>query len=251
MEGKPRVNDCDARGLTPWDQVNCYCERAGDPGFWAEPANALTNAAFLLAAFMAWRALRASGLAPAERALPLALILIIAAVGAGSFLFHSLATVWSRTADVAPIGLFIALYVFAAYRRLVGLSVFQAAPVALIVVAATFAMPPWFNGSLGYAPALAALMVTAALLRLRGHAAAGWMAGATAAFALSLLLRSIDRLGPVCGSVPAGTHWAWHVLNACVLYMLMRALTGAGTGGAGRAAAGNKNPRVQSGRGSR
>jgi hypothetical protein len=37
--------------------VDIYCERT-DPSFWAEPVNALTNIAFLLAAalaFCAWR----------------------------------------------------------------------------------------------------------------------------------------------------------------------------------------------------
>ena len=35
------------------DQVFRYCERGADPGFWAEPVNALSNAAFLLAAIAA------------------------------------------------------------------------------------------------------------------------------------------------------------------------------------------------------
>ncbi len=34
--------------------VNSYCERT-DPGFWSEPVNALTNAAFLVAAFVCRR----------------------------------------------------------------------------------------------------------------------------------------------------------------------------------------------------
>lgn len=218
------MNACNAGGLGAWDQVNCYCERAGDPGFWAEPLNALSNAAFLVAALLAWRALRALDMPSSERGLPLLLIVLIAVVGTGSFLFHSFATVWARLADVAPIGLFIALYVFAAYRRLIGLGAPAAMLAAAIVVAATFAMPPWFNGSLGYAPALLALAVTAALLRSRGHASAGWVAAAAAAFAVSLLLRTIDRSAFLCGSFPPGSHWGWHLLNACVLYMLMRAL---------------------------
>ena len=34
--------------------IDLYCERFG-PGIWAEPINALTNLAFLVAAFAAWR----------------------------------------------------------------------------------------------------------------------------------------------------------------------------------------------------
>ena len=45
--------------------IDAYCERT-DPGYWAEPVNALTNLAFLLAALIAWR--RSAGL-PGARAL--------------------------------------------------------------------------------------------------------------------------------------------------------------------------------------
>ena len=59
--------------------IDLYCERT-DTSFWAEPANALTNAAFLITAgmaFLLWR--RAGG-----RDWPaLALIAVVAAVGVG------------------------------------------------------------------------------------------------------------------------------------------------------------------------
>ena len=29
-----------------WSKVYSYCERGGDPGFWAEPLNAISNGAF-------------------------------------------------------------------------------------------------------------------------------------------------------------------------------------------------------------
>ena len=34
--------------------IDVYCERVG-PGLWAEPVNALTNAAFFLAGWLLWR----------------------------------------------------------------------------------------------------------------------------------------------------------------------------------------------------
>ena len=34
--------------------VDGYCERTG-PGYWSEPLNALSNAAFLVAAWASWR----------------------------------------------------------------------------------------------------------------------------------------------------------------------------------------------------
>ena len=83
---------------TPIDQ---YCERL-DPSFWAEPVNALTNVAFIVAAAMAlleWR--RAGG---RDRPV-LALIVVVFAIGLGSFAFHTLATRGARLLDVIPIGI--------------------------------------------------------------------------------------------------------------------------------------------------
>src|SRR4028119_1789482 len=94
------------------ERIDAYCERLG-PGLWAEPVNALTNAAFLVAAVLMWR--RWPG-EPLARALSAVLFLI----GLGSFWFHTLATPWAAAADTLPILLYILLYVFAAHRRVWG-----------------------------------------------------------------------------------------------------------------------------------
>ena len=61
----------------------------------------------------------------------------------------------------------------------------------------------------------------AAALALRGQAGAARQIGlAGLVFALSLTLRSLD--GALCQQVPLGLHWAWHLLNATVLYLLLR-----------------------------
>ncbi|SDN16912.1 Ceramidase [Methylobacterium phyllostachyos] len=86
--------------------VRAYCERTG-PDFWAEPVNALSNAGFLLAAAAAAR--RGSRADPPDRA-ALALAGLIAVVGIGSFLFHTLAVTWAMLADVIPIAVFVDAY---------------------------------------------------------------------------------------------------------------------------------------------
>jgi hypothetical protein len=40
-------------------------------------------------------------------------------------------------------------------------------------------------------------------------------------FTLSLALRTIDAAA--CEAFPLGTHFLWHLLNAAVLYVLLRA----------------------------
>jgi hypothetical protein len=45
---------------------------------------------------------------------------------------------------------------------------------------------------------------------------------AAALFVLSFALRTIDM--PACSYLPIGTHYFWHIFNAAVLFLLVRAL---------------------------
>ena len=45
-------------------------------------------------------------------------------------------------------------------------------------------------------------------------------------FAISLFFRTIDRA--ICPAFPLGAHVLWHLLNACVLWLLLRAAIVAG-----------------------
>ncbi len=95
--------------------VDAYCERLG-PGLWAEPVNAATNLAFLIAAgVMAWRLW--GGHLPTAWALTV----ILALIGIGSGLFHTLAQPWAGLADVLPIAGFALLYSYAASRAFLDL----------------------------------------------------------------------------------------------------------------------------------
>lgn len=90
--------------------IDHYCERT-DPSLWSEPVNALTNAAFPLGAWFAWRlAARHTGIG--HRKLVGSLIILMAIVGFGSFLFHTVATRWAEWGDVIPILGFMLLYLW-------------------------------------------------------------------------------------------------------------------------------------------
>ncbi|HEV2558892.1 MAG TPA: ceramidase domain-containing protein [Microvirga sp.] len=206
--------------------IDSYCERT-DPSFWAEPVNAVTNGAFLIAAaaaFGLWR--RAGGRdGPA-----LWLIAVIATVGIGSFLFHTFANRWSLLADVIPIAVFIYSYFVLALRRYLGLGALAAGAATLAFAA--FGMGFDFgweavfgaynlNGSVGYLPAALALVGVGALAIARGRRRAGQgLLLAAAVFALSLTFRSVDET--FCAALPLGTHFLWHTLNAVVLFVLTR-----------------------------
>ena len=96
-------------------QVDNYCERV-DASYWSEPVNAISNAAFLIAAFVCWGMLRGRSDIGA-RLLTANLFLI----GVGSYLFHTYATAWAGVADVLPIQTFILIYLFLATTRILGL----------------------------------------------------------------------------------------------------------------------------------
>jgi drug/metabolite transporter (DMT)-like permease len=205
----------------PWSTpVDLYCERT-DPSFWAEPVNALTNAAFLIAALLAlleWQRGTRRDLAL------LALIGVVALVGLGSFLFHTIATRGAVLFDIIPIAVFIYGYFFLALRRFLGLRTLPALAVFVGFViasnATSWAVPASaLNGSASYVPALAALAVVGWLIR---HQAEGKpVLLAAALFTISVGLRSVDLL--VCDAFPLGTHFLWHTLNAVVLYLLLHA----------------------------
>lgn len=214
-----------------WQQVFIYCERGQDTGFWAEPLNAITNIAFLIAAVMAYTDLRASRAERGEAGDGAVLLLIglLMVIGAGSFLFHTLATRWAGLADTIPIGLFTLAYLVLALRRFLGLGAFVSVGLGLLVAVSSELMPPWFNGSLGYAPALLAMLVVGLLLKANDHAAGGRLLTAAGIFAISLTFRTIDG-GVGCFAEPEtdprfliGTYPLWHILNAIVLYQLLRA----------------------------
>ena len=202
--------------------VDLYCERT-DPSFWAEPANALTNAAFLIAAaaaLWAWR--RAGGRDWAA----LALIAMVAGVGLGSFTFHTVGTRGAALADVIPIAVFIYGYLLLALRRLLRLSIGISAAILVAFAAGGQALsrltPPLaLNGSIDYVPALIALIAVA---RAAHGSARRGLDLAVMIFTVSLALRSVDLAA--CDVFPLGTHFVWHMLNATVLYVLLRTAIG-------------------------
>ena len=117
-------------------QIDIYCERMG-PEFWAEPVNAVTNAAFLIAAGWVLVVLRREGRLEAGTGLLLALL---TAIGIGSFLFHTVATRWAALADVLPIMLFILAYLALTMRRGFRLTWWWAGGITLAFLPASFAV---------------------------------------------------------------------------------------------------------------
>jgi hypothetical protein len=217
--------------------LNRYCERAGDPAFWGEPLNAISNAAFVLAGLIAlaiiWRR------PPGQRGvMPAVLSLIVIAIGIGSFLFHTYAEVWAIYADTVPIGVFMLAYLAFALRQYAGWNwLLVGAGLAAFLWSRRWAATvqcrsglftdtggPCLNGTMQYSPALFALVLVGMLLAVLRHPAWKYMLAAAALFGLSMTMRIIDL--ETCNHIDVagyhtGTHFLWHTFNGLMLFVLL------------------------------
>ncbi len=203
--------------------IDGYCERT-DPGFWSEPLNALSNLAFIVAAAISWRLAAREGDTGGK-----VMAAILAAIGVGSFLFHTEAQVWAVIADVVPIQIFILVYLALATVRFFGVpwwgGVAAAAafvPASAVLARGIGAVFGPLNGSVGYLPVPILIAAYAVLLRRRAPAAARGLAIGAGLLAVSLVFRTVDQA--VCGAFPIGTHFLWHLLNGVLLGWMIRVL---------------------------
>lgn len=202
-----------------------YCERSG-PGLWAEPWNVITNLAFIVAAVLAARDVRRFGGGWAYWDLWL-LIALLTAIGIGSALWHVFAQPWAELADIIPIALFINVFLLIFLWRVVAAPLWLAVVIFAAYQGVNFTVPGLFpagfmNGSMIYLPAWLFLAAMALYLGVRRDPLAARFVLALAIFCLSVTLRSVDWA--VCGWLPVGTHFLWHLLNAVLLYGLIGAV---------------------------
>lgn len=207
------------------DFLNQYCERAGMDGFFAEPLNLVTNAAFLIAAWYAWRKFRSESSLSAPRDWDiLVLIALVFFIGLGSAAWHAVPIRATLIADVLPITLFIHFYLLMFCRRVLTTGWITSAAIVVAYIAAGIVLarltpPGALNSSMGYVPGLAMMAIMAAILFAKEHPVRWGLLAATALFAASLSFRTGDRA--VCDVFPIGTHFIWHTLNAGVLALLV------------------------------
>lgn len=200
------------RKMDWFEQIDGYCERL-DPSYWSEPVNAVTNLSFIIAAVIMW---------PRSAGLPMARVLcvILFAIGVGSYLFHTHATVWAALADVAPIGLFILTYLFAINRDAVPMRTSRALLATLLFIPYAAIMVPILNQipflriSNFYWTVPVLLVIYAVFLRHQVELVRGFLIGA-AILSVSITFRSLDMR--LCDALPIGTHFMWHVLNGVML----------------------------------
>ena len=200
--------------------IDIYCERL-DIGIWAEPINAVTNVAFILASIFMW--LRCKNLVEGR-----ILSFLLFSIGCGSFLFHTFAQTWAAILDVTAILIFILTYIFVANRRflawskmvsLIGVILFF--PYQLLL-ASILSNIQFFGSSVQYIPVAILIFIYSGLLRKsEPNLSRGLFIGATI-LCLSIVFRTIDE--PLCSILSVGTHFVWHILNAIMLSWMIEIL---------------------------
>ena len=200
--------------------IDIYCERL-DIGIWAEPINAVTNIAFILAAIIMW--LRCKNLVEGK-----ILSFLLFSIGCGSFLFHTYAQTWAALLDVTAILIFILTYIFVANRRflvwskmvsLIGVILFFPYQLLLVSILSNI---QFFGSSVQYIPVAILIFIYSGLLRKsEPNLSRGLFIGA-AILCLSIFSRTVDE--PLCSILSVGTHFVWHILNAIMLSWMIEIL---------------------------
>ena len=200
--------------------IDIYCERL-DIGIWAEPINAVTNVAFILAAIIMW--LRCKNLVEGK-----ILSFHLFSIGCGSFLFHTYAQTWAALLDVTAILIFILTYIFVANRRflvwskmfsLIGVILFFPYQLLLVSILSNI---QFFGSSVQYIPVAILIFIYSGLLRKsEPNLSRGLFIGA-AILCLSIISRTVDE--PLCSILSVGTHFVWHILNAIMLSWMIEIL---------------------------
>ncbi len=203
--------------------VDLYCERTM-PGLWNEPLNAVTNLAFIISALVVLRLFRNEHIFVVK-----ILMLNLAAIGIGSGLFHTFASRWASLLDVLAIASFIFVYLYAANRHFLGLSTMWSTALTVLAIPYTplttfglLQLLPELGGSATYASINLLIYGYALLLWGRFPVLARQLLVGALLLSVSIGFRIVD--GPVCTSLPVGTHWVWHLLNAVMLGWMIIAL---------------------------
>ena len=203
-------------------KFDIYCERTG-PEFWSEPVNAFTNISFILSSvFLSIYLLRKK---PSSGDLVnWVFIILIFLIGLGSWSFHTLANLFSLLSDVIPIGIFIILYTWFAFQRLLFINWYfpYIAVLGVLIASALLSFVPLY-GSQSYLGALVFLFVFGIYCKkFKNLKFSTNLIFASFILLISILFRTIDM--HICGYFFLGSHFIWHILNSILLFIVTKVM---------------------------
>ncbi len=188
--------------------------------------NATSNIAFVIGALYAFQIWRKQ---QEKDHFSLVLIVLVASIGLGSFIFHAFPSNTTIWIDLIPIQLFAL-----GYFAYIGARYFKASAFKIILSLLLFflARQYWIaytphdalGGGITHIPALLLLISCALLLlsRYRGFSIKLLIAAFT--YMLALLVRASDQNISPTFQIGAHWHWAWHILTAITASILVSAI---------------------------
>ncbi|HMT91206.1 MAG TPA: ceramidase domain-containing protein [Dermatophilaceae bacterium] len=199
-------------------QPRCFCEAVGS-GLLRQPANALSNLAFLVAGAAAYRSVRAINRTRPERALAGAAALATIAVGAGSLAYHGGLTFAGQLLDVQGMYLIAVLLLVGSCRG----SPFahRTLPLALTSLATLAAIQWALPGTRRWL--FAVVLLPGIVLEARRAPGSPSLRAAVGLLTLGYAVWLADERGLWCdpGSLLQG-HAVWHLATAGAAYLLVR-----------------------------
>lgn len=197
-----------------------YCERVGYGPF-DEPLNAISNLAFVIAAVLAAKHIRAFPDTPCgAKWLPW----ILGAVAVGSTLYHTLRSPVTFVVDLLPLITFVLAGIFLVLRRFMAkLSeavVVATAFIGLQIVVLIIAPNDFLNDSTPHVLTFVFILLLMVPIARRYYSLLWQVVPIVAFYALGIVFRTIDMV--LCQWLPFGTHFLWHIAGAATGYYVVR-----------------------------
>lgn len=207
--------------LTHWYGI---CERH-TLGWMAEPLNVLSSFAFMAVAISIYRYYRREEDVRGKWAWDIiALMAITFIIGVNSVIFHAYPTPTTELMDTLAIVFFIMIYFWSVLFRIGRCNFFQATVCFIAFLGFSHILvhqfPKALNDSIGYLSSMIALIMIAVHLHLKARPSSQHFMLAAIVGVCSLFCRAIDK--EVCSMLPVGTHFLWHMLNATLLFILLK-----------------------------
>lgn len=185
--------------------------------------NQFSNIAFIIGAIYTWHTWKQLD---SDDYFSLLLIILVALIGLGSFIFHTFPSDKTIWVDLIPIQIF-----GLSYFAYIGTKYFKASnfKIFLALVAFFFARQYWIvympRGALGggiiHIPTLFLLLTCSLLLLSKYKKFSAMLLTAGIIYILALIIRAFDK--QITMEFPIGAHWIWHILTALTASILILA----------------------------
>lgn len=206
--------------------TRCFCELVRADGM-AQPANAWSSLAFVVAGVVALVALRPP--ARPERVLVPLLAVALVAVGLGSLAFHATLSLWGQFVDVFPmyaVGCVLLAGALVRLGRITPRVALVGGLTLLVALGVLLWLWPESRRVLFAAVLLPGIVLELVLARRRGgdsRPGPRWLHAGLGLLVAAYVLWLLDQAGILCDPAsPLQGHAAWHVLGAVAGWCLAR-----------------------------